>query len=294
MYNKKLMKELYGDADYPYTLQAQGKWSWDAFESLVSKMTVDRNGDGKTDVYGFAGQMDLFFSSVLASNGHAIVSKGSNGKFVNNATDPKVIDDLNWAYSLIAHGYAKRWEEGDVWDYFRDQFVNQEAVFVLGFDWNAGNYTDTAFEVGFVGFPYGPDLGKNIAIQSESAKMYMIPYCDATKKSLEEIAYALKLYTDPVESGNADDWKSTYPYAYALKDGKALDETVNRMINEWEGYCDPSYVVGGLWETSGSGGVVRKFFGNCDSPDKTIEQKLKELSKEVQPLVDAYNKSLSP
>ena len=53
-FNKRMLKEAGIDEDEPYDLQKANKWTWTKFKEYCKKLTVDTDGDGKTDQYALA------------------------------------------------------------------------------------------------------------------------------------------------------------------------------------------------------------------------------------------------
>lgn len=66
-YNKDILRA--SGCDDPYTLWKNdpASWNWDAFEAIATATTEDRNHDGETDLWGFAG-LPFFGSSNGASS----------------------------------------------------------------------------------------------------------------------------------------------------------------------------------------------------------------------------------
>ena len=100
-YNKRIMKEVTGDANYPYKLMNQNKWNITSWRELNKKGTKELNGDGKmtdADQWGLV-QCDIGtagMSSMLQAN-RALMIKNVNGMLSYNMEDGKCIPAIQLA-----------------------------------------------------------------------------------------------------------------------------------------------------------------------------------------------------
>ena len=301
-YNKDLVKKLLGEGevDKPYDLQASGEWTWDAFKDFAKKCTVDTNSDGVADIYGLITQQSVFFEMTMLSNGHAIITKDASGKFVNNATNSDIIADCDWAYSFYTEGLTRRAVEGEQWDFFESVFKEQKAVMIPYDEYKAGDFSanekdadgnDTGvkaydFVYGFVCFPKGPKATNYIPVSREN--IMVIPSCEVTKAKLADIAFAYNNFTDQspeiVDDPNA--WKAGYEALF--RDSRAVNETLDIMINKIAPVQNPSYIVPGLWDNN-NGVIQTSFYYNVDSPEQTPGQLLESLNSQIQTYIDEFN-----
>ena len=77
--------------DTPLKLAKANKWTWQELKTMARKLTVDKNKDGKPDVYGFGTETEFIFP--LAQNTDIV-------KIANN-TAKLNIDDEVWRSSLL-------------------------------------------------------------------------------------------------------------------------------------------------------------------------------------------------
>lgn len=132
-YNKRLVADT-GLQD-PAELQAEGKWTWDAFKEYLEATTVDNDGDGVTDVYGMVNTGD-FPISFFASTGEFHI-EFKDGKFINNIKSAKVQDAANFIYDLV-NGNTRVMSLNDP----VAEFLNGKAAFVYTNDYRG--YVDYA------------------------------------------------------------------------------------------------------------------------------------------------------
>lgn len=300
-FNQDLLERLLGSEwrERPYDLQASGDWTWDAFDSLCAMLVEagDTDNDGVTDIYPLLIQNSVFAEMAMASdNCHAIVTKNADGKYVNNCRNPEIIDDLSWAYSYYARGYARAALENEQsWDFYEDRWKEQKCVMIAHDVYRAEYFIsreyDTGapvfdFEWGFVCFPkktkdsdYQPVARENV---------YAIPYCDATASTLADIAFVYNIFTDKAPGVREDQnyWISGYEIWF--KDARAVSETLSIMINGRTGpFVNPAYIIPGLYDNS-VGLIQSAIYYNFDG-DIAPEQLLDSMYEKIQEKVDFMN-----
>jgi len=92
-YNTK----LFSKAGVPYP---DAEWTKDDFVEVCKKLTIDKDGDGKPDQYGFAVEPGYFTSTIpwIFSRGTNLLSEDLKR---SNANDPKVIEVMQFMQDLI-------------------------------------------------------------------------------------------------------------------------------------------------------------------------------------------------
>ena len=298
-FNKDKMNEILGDGadDIPYQLQAKGEWTWDNFKELAKKLTT-KNADGTYKTYGFAGQQSVFFEMAWVSNDHALVTyDASTGRFTNNLMSSDVINDANWAYSFYTENITRRQNEEEAaagqWNYFEFMFQRQEAIMLAYDEYKAGEFSEVKdgvraydFDYGFVVFPKGPNAKDYITVAREN--ILVIPVSEDNKKNLADIAFAYNIFTNPtpddVDDPNA--WKLQYESIF--RDSKAVDETLDYMINKTTPVTNKSYIIPGLWDNN-NGVIQVSLLYAIDSPENTPAQTLESVNSRVQEFINDYN-----
>lgn len=160
LYYRKDLLENAGLED-PYDLFVNGEWTWDKWFELMEDVTMDLDGDGEIDVWGFDAWMDI--TQFVYTNGTDFVI---DGKFAVNT--PEFIEALEYYRRLREPDYIwKPWEEG------KDPQINlisgSTAFNYWGY-WEIDNLRENIGDnLGFVPFPKGP-----------SAKSDMADYYDST------------------------------------------------------------------------------------------------------------------
>ncbi|MBR4731538.1 MAG: extracellular solute-binding protein [Lachnospiraceae bacterium] len=235
-FNKKLLQEAGVDPESIYDMQANGTWTWDAFEQLCKKVARDTDNDGVIDVYACNANNSLMVEQAVLSNGGNFISKDENGKFLNVLRDEKSIEGLRFAQKLLDE-YWQVEPEGVEWDYYRNAYLNGEYVFLIDqayvmngelmpkYDEDTNELVSPGMSdpVGFVMFPKGPQATDYVNCWSNNFSCIPSNYdADRTWK----IAFAWNLYTDEVPGyENNEEWKVMYKNF----DDRAINETLNMM-----------------------------------------------------------------
>lgn len=278
-WNKRLFEEAGLNPDLPYDLQASGDWTWAKFEELCKSLTIDSNNDGTVDSYAMASFSSDFFRASIISNDARYIDKDENGKFINGTKDPKFLEALQWAVSLIQKGYEMPVPEDANWDWFIAAFHDAKVAMQFAEVYKTGTWADMEDDYGFVLPPKGPS-GKgyetffldNIAV---------IPSC-YDKETAEKIAFAYNLWTNPTPGyeDDADSWKDNYYTKF--RDERAVDETLTMMYDTATVNNDYSPFIYGL----DLGTIIWDTYALGSTPAEKIEQ----VSDSWQALIDEANK----
>jgi|GEM_PF-342512 ABC-type sugar transport system, periplasmic component len=291
-FNRQLMDATLGAgaSDKPYDLQASGKWTWDEFKSLA-KSLCKKDANGKQIQYGVAGQQSVFFEMAWLSNGHELISKDdATGRFINNATSKEILSDAEWAFSFYEEGITRRQtkkeKEDGVWNYFDNMYAKKEAVMLIYDEYKASELLKLDFDSGFVCFPKGPNASDYVSVSRDI--IYVIPNCYETWSIRADIAFAYNIFTDPVPNVTSDDpgaWKLQYESLF--RDSRAVNETLDLMLNRNRVVAERSYVVDGLWDNN-TGVVQSALLYKFDEEGVTPGKLLGSVSPEIQQYIDEF------
>lgn len=232
-FNMDLLEYLGINKELPYDLQAEGNWNWANFKDLCNKIknAGDTNNDGVQDIYPIASFSCDFFPALLVANGTDVIVN-EKGVLSTNLDDPAVLEALDWGVSLYSEGLVMPRPEGDdvKWDWFVQAFQEQKTVMRVCEEYNAGSIKGYDFKAGFVCVPYGPSSeGGLISIVREN--ILIIPSC-FDKQHISDVAYAYNIFTTDAPGYENDDtvWKGQYETQFS--DQRAVNETINLMINK--------------------------------------------------------------
>jgi multiple sugar transport system substrate-binding protein len=118
---------LYYNADWLKTLGYQGPpLTWPAFKEMCQRATVDLNGDGPPDTWGYAMVPDgSTFSALVTSRGGSMVSEDARQARFNSTEGTRAMnilrDVFGFRQAYIAQGHG--------WD--RVDFANGKALFTI-------------------------------------------------------------------------------------------------------------------------------------------------------------------
>lgn len=165
----------------PRDLYAKGEWTWDKFNEYATALTLDTDGDGVTDQYGYAGFERETAECLIMSNGASIASGTTQ-----TLTDAKVGEALQQMYDMYnTYGYCKPYNMDDSsGDGNRFEYRSGNVAFWPSAAWIAASNNDyptdgtvgLSFDTAYVAWPVGPsgDAATN-AQKLTSGSYYMIP-----------------------------------------------------------------------------------------------------------------------
>lgn len=277
-WNKRLFQEAGLDPDLPYDLQASGDWTWNKFEELCKKLTIDSNNDGTIDNYATANFSINLFRGAVVSNNAKFIGKDENGKFYNATNEPNFLEALQWGVGLIEKGYEMPVPTDAEWDWFISAFRDAKVAMQFGEQYQVGTWEEMPDDWGFVLFPKGPKsenytayFGDNIAV---------IPSC-YDKETAEKIAFAYNLWTEPTPGYDDDDsWKDGYYTRF--RDERAVDETLTMMYDTAVENNDSLPLVYG----ANYGDILYSVY----ALEKTPAEKIEEIAATWKALIDDVNK----
>ncbi|MBQ9588685.1 MAG: extracellular solute-binding protein [Butyrivibrio sp.] len=232
-FNKRILTDAGIDPESIYDMQADGTWTWDKFEELMSKVQQDKDNDGTIDIYGMTLNEGVMTTEAVFSNGGSYIDKDSSGKFVYNLESPETLEALEWTVDMFTKYDAEVANpEGAEWDYYKEQFLNGQAAFLVEDEYAGcpGNFLeDMQDEVGFVMFPKGPKMDDYINVWSNNP--VAIPACYDADKAWK-LAFAWNLYTN-APSAEYLDYNGYLSTARNGKfDERAVDETIQMMTEK--------------------------------------------------------------
>ncbi|MBR1440605.1 MAG: extracellular solute-binding protein [Lachnospiraceae bacterium] len=228
-FNKRLLTDAGIDPESIYDMQADGTWTWDKFVELLDTVQKDTDNDGTIDIYGLTLNEGVMTTEAVFSNGGSYVGKDSSGKYTYNLENPETLEALEWTVDVFSKYDAEVANpEGAEWDYYKEQFVNGQAAFMVEDEYagTPGNFlADMSDEVGFVMFPKGPKMSNYINVWSNNPAA--IPGCYDADKAWK-IAFAWNLWTEAPEG--YEDYNGYLSTARnGIFDSRAVDETGTRM-----------------------------------------------------------------
>ena len=174
-YNKEIIHNE-GLPD-PFTLQEEGKWTWEKFAEIAQKATKDIDGDGINDQWGLAIQGHNLFSPLILSNDANIIEIDETGKATLTLDDPKAIEalqffaDLHNKYKVVMPVI-----DADDWHEAPRNFSKGKVAFFFGQGWDGQDFRKAMDrDYGLVFMPKGPKALDYIVPVQNEAKIYVMP-----------------------------------------------------------------------------------------------------------------------
>ncbi|MBQ8262870.1 MAG: extracellular solute-binding protein [Lachnospiraceae bacterium] len=166
----------------PRDLYERGEWTWDKFIEYAQALTVDTDGDGVSDQYGYAGFEQETAMCLIMSNG-GVVAGGTE----QTLTSPEVGEALQMMYDMYnTYNCCAPYNMEDNTGDSRNLYTAGNIAFWPGAAWiQAGNgdydyngalgYT-LEFDTAYVAWPVGPSGDAETNAQKlTSGSYYMIP-----------------------------------------------------------------------------------------------------------------------
>ena len=281
-FNKSILEAAGIDWNTIYDMQADGTWTWEAFEDMLKQIQKDTDNDGVIDIYGFTGENITLQRNAVFGNGGSFFDFNDEGKLVITAGSDNALEALAWAKD-IWEKYAWKGGEGANWDFYKTDWKQNFCGFYMyqtygGFnDQDEFNPKDDGFEWGCVAVPKGPKGTTYVNVVSDN--VWVIPNVyDA--ETVAKIAYIYSLWFGPTPGYEEDNWIGN---KYNKTDDRAVDETY-AMLREPE-HCaaDKCLYLGSINDVEGSGFL-------WEMPGSTPAELLESKTPVWQGLLDAFNK----
>ncbi|MGN1345961.1 MAG: hypothetical protein ACI4V1_04195 [Eubacteriales bacterium] len=234
MFNKD-MAENYG-LENPYTVVADGRFTWDYMYSDMKAVSYDLNGDGvmdQLDNYGFTAQYGQLLASVVGADVTYSVKDEEDWPVlqVNTSHHMDVLDKISSIFmdtstTLLANDYSYSVTTGkEMWDIPSDTFYAGRALYIGGVVRYAANIVancDAAF--GILPLPKFSETQDNYYTFSEvsNSTVFAVP----VTVSLEETSFVL-------EAMSKASYRIVVPayYEVTLKSKYSPDEKATEILD---------------------------------------------------------------
>lgn len=290
-FNKRMLKEAGIDESEPYDLQKDGKWTWSKFEEYCKKLTVDADGDGKTDQYALASFSKYYLPMCAANNNATFVSRDKDGNYQNATGTKEFLEAMNWGMSLMDKGYIMPKPDGAAWDWYKAAFRDGEVAMQTAEVYEISAFASMEDDWGFVMFPYNEKNKDATNKTTPNDNIIVMPSCFSAEEA-EKIAFAYDLYTEPTPGYELEDaWKQTYYDQF--KDDRAVDETLT-MMHEAD-HIQTSYLP--LISDLDYGDFCYAVYAGATTPAKKIEaisskwdSKISDMNKKYANFAASHSK----
>ncbi|MBQ2709391.1 MAG: hypothetical protein IJF67_14070 [Clostridia bacterium] len=205
-FNKSLMEDYFGDADFLYDEVLEGKWTLDRMSELAAQVWKDANGDMKldfNDTVGLVLQDANFINYTLffAAGGEVTVTQNDGSVVINNNIERNV-DISSTIYKLVrenpgvycndgSDGFEKLTEAAD--NAFPKKFSEGTLLFTVGQFNTTDLLRDMKDDYGVIPYPKYSEKDEYRSIVQDHAASISIP--KSTKKVdvcaaiIEEMAF---------------------------------------------------------------------------------------------------------
>ncbi|MBR4236779.1 MAG: hypothetical protein IKR85_12075 [Clostridia bacterium] len=279
-FNKTVLENAGIEWETIYDMQADGTWTWEAFEEMLAKIQQDTNNDGVVDIWALTGNNSDFYLMGAFSNNGSFFELNENEELVVTANKDETVNGLNWAKRVWSE-YAFPQPADSQWNYFVEDFKAGERGFLMyqtygGFNDNA-EISGTEFEWGCVAFPMGPSGDRYVTINSDNVTVMPNVY-DA--ETAYQIQFIYDLYTNVTPGYDDEDAWIGNKYNYT--DDRAVDETYAMLRDDAHVVANNALSLGAINDVLG-----RPLLWNISwrEPAELIE----EAMDAWQAMCDTYN-----
>ncbi|HWT78983.1 MAG TPA: sugar ABC transporter substrate-binding protein, partial [Candidatus Methylomirabilis sp.] len=144
-------KDMFDAAKVPYP---SPDWTMDDLRAVAKKLTLDKNGDGKIDQYGFAPDlwdMELFWSEAIWSNGGDIISSDHTKSLIGEASARKAWEFID---AMVKDGSVPTPTAFN--EYGSDMFQSKVAAMIPIGHWAVPGYVSAGINMAVAPMPKGP------------------------------------------------------------------------------------------------------------------------------------------
>ena len=244
-WNKRIFEEAGLDPDYLYDLQqAENEWTWEKLEELCNKLTLDRDSDGMTDVYGITCWSVEFSKAGVFSNGSDYVRfNDETGRYENNQKADDYLEAIKFGVDLFSKGYMQPAPEGAEHKWWVGAFNNGQAAMMVGEWYEHPSLQDMEDDWGYCFFPKGP--GPNAKMQTMYLGNIRVVPATLDAQRADDVLYAYTKWITAAPGYEDEDEADYSDYYTKVRDARAVEETIIPMV-EGQGMRSMVYQVPGL------------------------------------------------
>jgi len=249
-FNKRVLEEAGIDWETIYDMQAEGTWTWEAFEGMLEQINKDTDNDGVLDIYGMTGNNSDLYMMGVVSNGGEFFRFNDAGELEIAVNSDEALEGLAWTKEIWAkYGYQQP-ADGS-WDYFKDSWKQGFCGFYMyqtygGFNDNS-EMADMEDEWGCVAFPIGPKGETYVNITSDNVTVIPNVY-DA--ETAGKLAFIYDLWSNATPG--YDDEEAWIGNKYNFTDDRAVDETYAMLREPEHCVANATLYIGSVNDVIGS------------------------------------------
>lgn len=248
-FNKRVLEEAGIDWNTIYDMQADGTWTWEAFETMLKQIQKDTDNDGVIDIYGMTGSNVDMYRVAVFGNGGSFFGFNDAGELEITAGSDNTLEALAWAKD-IWNTYGYQQPADGSWDYYKEAWKQGFCGFYMyqtygGFNDNS-EMSDMADEWGCVAFPVGPKGSTYVHIISDNITVIPNVYDDDT---VNKLAYIYKLWS--AATPGYDDEDAWIGNKYNFTDDRAVDETYAMLREADHSASDACLYIGSINDVEG-------------------------------------------
>ena len=275
VYYNKAIFDRYGVA-YP-----QDGWTWEAFLNTAQQLTVDTDGDGKTDIWGVqltANWTTGFEYWPAAAGGRLIDEQGST--YVGYMDSPETIEAAQFFADLYnVHQVAPPPADYSLWAGGNTEFESGRAAMRIFGRWPQAGYRDNPnIDLGVVGMPVGAERA-NILFWGGFGIYGGTRHPEAAWRFL-------RFYTGEEGSQVWVDWAIPPVASVAEEAGLTEDPIEGVWINELNYLAPRSYVFTPYWGESADPSLRTALETILIDPQADVATAMQQAAADAQALLE--------
>lgn len=255
----------------PYEMVRNKTWNYDAYLDIMRKTT-----DANSGIIG-CGMAQAFESTFMKSNNASIYAKQSDGKWVQNTGDSKVLTALTFLADCVTKWKVIDPNNGRDWTWPLTQFAEGRYTTCLGaLSIAKSNFKNMADDYGILPLPLGPD-----ADEYTRPALELRAYCIQKSVPKERAAALMQFMNEAFEYPLDTETSIEGYYSSIVKDKESLEMLMmmqQQSIRTVEEFTAPDVrgteIIGALQDASKGAAPVRST--------------LDSYSGKIQALLDEY------
>ncbi len=192
LFNKGMMADLgisdtYFGGQSIYEVVKEGNWTYDLFDSVVSSVSADLNGDGtmtKDDRYAFLSRGAEILPSFLHGFGIRMIEKDDDNFLVNNMENNEIFFDafekiMDTMWSNYVWYSELRQEDSDQDVIAKEMFFAEKGLFCLVGGKTINEYREMEMDFGIIPWPKANEEQENYLTRCSAGEFFTVPItCD--------------------------------------------------------------------------------------------------------------------
>lgn len=213
-----------------YELVENGEWTWEKFKEICIEATRDVDGDGVTDLYGYAPYASPWgfprATNWLATNAADVTAVDESGRIIFALDSPAALEALNFYQELQLLGVVYTDQPG------YQAITNDRVVMAICRPWTFYIIEDFEDDLGYVPLPMGPRMNEHVAPMVSSGLYAMAIPATTKENPAALVALAQALHYDSSKYIDFEDIAGLYENSWGMtvRDYESLQYMIEGVL----------------------------------------------------------------